>query len=180
MTENGSSRSFSDMLLGKIKSPTRNDIIGMIRWASVLIVIVIMIAGSASGRMSKTPVTEVCAAVEATADLTDMVAGDDAALRRIYGLDPAEFDGYILFSPKSNMDAEEILIIKLTDKSQKQAVEDAFTARLEAQKNSFEGYGIEQFDLLTNNSVAKVVSGFGVFIVHGASADIYSAVKGAL
>lgn len=175
-----SSRNYAVMLLYKITSPNRNDIIGMIRWAAVLVVIIFMIAGSASGRMSKTDISEVRAAVDAAADLSGLVQGDDAALRRVYGLDPTEFDGYFLLSPKTNMDAEEMLIIKLKDKSQKQAVEEAFNRRLETQKNSFEGYGIEQFDLLTNSSVAKVVSGYGVFIVHPDQAALLSAVKKAL
>lgn len=177
MTQNGNSRGFTAMLADKLKHPGRNDIIGMIRWASVLGVIVFMIASSASGRMSKTDISEVRACIEANADLTDMLPGDDAALRRLYGLDAAEFDGYILYTPKSNMNAEELLIIKLADKSQKQAVEDAFNARLDTQKNSFEGYGIEQFDLLENSSVAKVTSGYGIFIVRKDQAVLYSAVK---
>jgi hypothetical protein len=89
---------------------------------------------------------------------------------RLYGLDPASFEGCVLYYPTTNMMAEELLIVKLSDLSQQEAVRAAVEARIATQKNTFEGYGVEQFEMLTNNAVVEVRGNYILFVVNGASA----------
>ena len=56
-------------------------------------------------------------------------------------------------------------MVKLQDVAQQQAVLDAAQSRLDTQKNTFEGYGVEQFDLLTNHSVLEARGNFVLFVV---------------
>ena len=70
-----------------------------------------------------------------------------------------------LYSPASNMDAQELLIIKLKDNSQAEAVTEAINARLETQMNSFEGYGIEQYAMLENH-ILDVQGNFILYVVN--------------
>ena len=63
------------------------------------------------------------------------------------------------------MNAQELLIVKLKDSSQAEAVTNAINSRLETQKSSFEGYGIEQFDMLENH-ILDVQGNFILYIVH--------------
>ena len=109
---------------------------------------------------------DVAAAVVETIDMTNMVEADNQMVKRLYGLDPSSFEGCILYYPTTNMMAEEVLIVKLADMSQQDAVRAAAEKRLATQKTTFEGYGVEQFDMLTNHSVIEVRGNFVLFVVN--------------
>ena len=81
---------------------------------------------------------------------------DGRMLRRLYGLNPSDYAEVVLYYPASNMGVEELLLVKLNDTAQTETVEAAIGARLGAQKQSFDGYGIEQTALLNNNAVTEV------------------------
>lgn len=85
--------------------------------------------------------------------------------KKFYGLNANDYEGVSLYAPKTNMDAEEILIIKLKDSSQTETVTEAINKRLETQKSSFEGYGATQFDLLKKH-ILDVRGNFILYIVH--------------
>ena len=80
----------------------------------------------------------------------------------------------------TNMGAEEVLILKLADTTQQEAVVAAAEQRLQTQRNTFEGYGVEQFDLLTNHYVLQVQGNFVLFAVGEFSGDALSAFRDAL
>ena len=85
--------------------------------------------------------------------------------QKFYGLDAGDYEGVTLYSPVSNMDAQELLIIKLKDNSQAEAVTEAINARLETQMNSFEGYGIEQYAMLEDH-ILDVQGNFILYVVN--------------
>jgi hypothetical protein len=64
------------------------------------------------------------------------------------------------------MMAEELLIVKLSDMSQQDMVRAAAEKRLATQKTTFEGYGVEQFDLLSNHSIIEVRGNYVLFVVN--------------
>lgn len=115
-------------------------------------------------RQSSAALPDVSAAVLATLDQTTMEEADTQMVKRLYGLDPAEYAGVVLYAPVTNMDAEELLIVKLQDVSQQETVEQAVQARLKTQKTSFDGYGVEQFALL-EQSVVDVEGNYVLFVV---------------
>ena len=47
-----------------------------------------------------------------------MEKGDSKSLKRFYKLNANDYDGVILYTPKSTMDVNEVLIVKVKDKSQ--------------------------------------------------------------
>ena len=73
-----------------------------------------------------------------------------------------------------------VLLLKLRDTSQQEAVRAAVEARLETQKTSFDGYGLEQYDLLTNHSILDIRGNYVLFIVHKDAAAVQQAFRGAL
>ena len=95
----------------------------------------------------------VSSAVLQSIDLTDMQEADAQMVRRLYGFAPSEMDGCLLYYPATNMGARELLLVKLSDLSQQTSVSDAIQARRQTQMKSFEGYGVEQYDLLSNSVV---------------------------
>ena len=150
------------------------------RWTVVLIALVYLFSMFGGNTVSSAKAEEVVAAVTETMDMSKMLEADNQMVKRLYGLDPASFESCILYYPNTNMMAEELLIVKLTDMSQQETVRAAVEARLTTQKNTFEGYGVEQFDLLTNYSVIEVKGNYVLFVVGKTCADAHKAFLGAL
>jgi len=97
--------------------------------------------------------------------MSNMAQAENQMIKRLYGLDPTAFEACSLYYPTTNMGAEEILIVKLADMSQQETVRAAAKKRLATQKTTFEGYGVEQFDLLTNHSILEVRGNYILFVV---------------
>ena len=140
------------------------------RWAVVLVAVVSLMIMFGGNTVSSAEIADVEAAVTAQIDMTNMLPGDNQMIKRFYGLDPSQFEECILYYPTTNMMAEELLIVKLSDLSQQEMVRSAVEARIATQKNTFEGYGVEQFEMLTNNAVVEVRGNYILFVVNGASA----------
>lgn len=100
-------------------------------------------------------------------------------LKRYYGLNANDFDGMILYLPNDVMSVDELVIIRLKDKSQAEDVRSAVQKRLDTQRESFEGYGAEQTKLIT--SAILEARGQYVFMAVGKDADeLYAKFKKSL
>ena len=150
------------------------------RWAVVLLALIYLFSMFGGDTISHAAAEDVAAAVTATIDMTNMVEAENQMIKRLYGLDPAAFESCILYYPTTNMMAEELLIVKLADRSQQEMVRAAAEARLATQKTTFEGYGVEQFDMLTNHCVIEIRGNYVLFLVNPACEDARKAFLGAL
>ena len=145
------------------------------RWSAAVAAVISLIWMFGGNTVSNADPMEVAEAVVETIDMENMLEADNQLIKRFYGLDPASFEGCILYYPTTNMMAEEVLIVKLKDMSQQAQVRAAIEKRIETQKTTFEGYGVEQFELLTNNAVIEVRGNFILFIVNADSAEAQKA-----
>lgn len=150
------------------------------RWAAVIAGLVILLVLFGGNSVSGADPQEVAQAVTDVIDMENMQLADNQMVKRFYGLDPADYEGCVLYYPNTNMMAEEVLIVKLKDVSQQQTVSDAIEARLQTQKNTFEGYGVEQFDLLTNHAVVELRGNYVLFVVSDHAEAARKAFRGAL
>lgn len=150
------------------------------RWAAVVAAVISLVIMFGGNTVSNADPAEVAAAVTEKIDMTNMLEGDNKMIKRFYGLDPSAFEDCILYYPTTNMMAEELLIVKLSDMSQQDTVRAAIEARIATQKATFEGYGVEQFEMLSNNAVVEVRGNFVLFVVNNASADALKAFLGAI
>lgn len=150
------------------------------RWAAVIAGLVILLVLFGGNSVSGADPQEVAEAVTSAVDMENMQLADNQMVKRFYGLDPADYEGCILYYPNTNMMAEEVLIVKLKDISQQQTVSDAIETRLQTQKNTFEGYGVEQFDLLTNHAVVELRGNYVLFVVSDHAEAARKAFRGAL
>ena len=85
-------------------------------------------------------------------------------VKRLYGINANDYEGVTLYVSDSNMKVEELLIVKLKDVSQSEAVEAAIEGRLDKQLESFEGYGVEQSKLLKDH-VLDVKGNYVLYVV---------------
>ena len=150
------------------------------RWVAVIAGLVILLVLFGGNSVSGADPQEVAQAVTDVIDMENMQLADNQMVKRFYGLDPADYEGCVLYYPNTNMMAEEVLIVKLKDVSQQQTVSDAIEARLQTQKNTFEGYGVEQFDLLTNHAVVELRGNYVLFVVSDHAEAARKAFRGAL
>ena len=140
------------------------------RWAVALAAVICLMLMFGGNTASNADPVEVAAAVTAQIDMTNMLEGDNTMLKRFYGLDPSAYESCILYYPNTNMMAEELLIVKLSDVSQQETVRAAVEKRIATQKTTFEGYGVEQFEMLSNNAVVEVRGNYILFVVNAQSA----------
>ena len=150
------------------------------RWTAAVLALICLLAMFGSNKISSADPAEVEAAVIAELDMSAMVKADNQMVKRLYGLDPASFESCILYYPNTNMMAEELLILKLTDTAQQQSVRSAIEARVETQKTTFDGYGVEQYALLTENCIIDIRGNFVLFVVNADCAKAQDAFEDAL
>ena len=120
-----------------------------------------------TGNYRDVPAGDIEQALLQETSVSSLTAGTDNDLRRFYGLTPSDYDGYVFFRSESAMAVDELLIVKLKDASQLDAVEAQIQARLDSQLEAFDGYGVEQTALLQ----AHVQKSMGNYVFLGISPD---------
>lgn len=128
-----------------------------------------LISGASGSRESDAAFADVETAVVTAARFEAAQEGDGQMLRRLYGLDPSAYEDFVLYYPATNMGAEELLLVKLADMSQKDDVLAAIESRLATQLHTFEGYGPDQVAMLEAAAVED--GGNYILFVSSANAD---------
>ncbi len=158
---------------------TKTKIIGGVRILMVVALLAFIIVLQRGDKTSTADIGDVATAVTAQLDLSSVQEGSNSDLKKYYGLSAADYEGVVYYAPVSNMDAEELLIIKLKDTSQEDTVKSAIQSRLETQKNTFDGYGVEQYNLL-EKSVLDVKGNYILYVVHADASKADQAFKNSL
>lgn len=155
-------------------------ILEIARWAAVLAAVISLSSMFGGDPVSDADPAAVKEAVVAQLDMSQVLEGDNQMIKRLYGLDPAAYEACVLYYPGTNMVAEELLIVKLADTAQQETVRAAIEARLDTQKTTFDGYGVEQYDMLTNHAVVEVRGNWVLFAVNAKSQAALEAFLAAL
>lgn len=151
----------------------------ILKWLFVAALCVFLYFMLSSNRESNTPFADVKEAVIAATDLTPMAEGDNQTLKRLYGLSASDYENVLLYYPTTNMGAEELLLVQLKDVSQQQSVQTAIENRLDTQKKSFDGYGVDQYAML-ENAVVEIQGNYILLVVAADPAPVRKAFSGAL
>lgn len=136
-----------------------------VRVGMVVILFAFILFLQTGTKESKASLKTVTEKVVKAIEIEGMEESNNRMFKKFYGLNASDYEGITLYAPVTNMNAEELLIVKLKDSSQAESVTQAINNRLETQKSSFEGYGIEQFDMLKNH-ILDVQGNFILYIVH--------------
>lgn len=133
------------------------------KWLLVIGLVLFLALQMSEGRESTTEFPVMQEAVLTQCDLSLMTEADDQMIKRLYGLDPSDYEAVMLYYPLTNMGAEEVLLVKLKDKSQQSQVSAAIESRLATQLDSFEGYGVAQTELL-QKAVTELRGNYALFV----------------
>lgn len=150
------------------------------RWVTAVAAVLSLVVMFSGNTISDADPAQVASAVTQTIDMSNMLEGDNTMIKRFYGLDPSAYEACILYYPNTNMMAEELLIVKLRDVSQQETVRLAVEKRIATQKNTFEGYGVEQFAMLSDHAVVEVRGNYVFFMVNAQSATARDAFLAAI
>ena len=159
----------------RIRELDRIDVLkyGMVLVIFVYIIVLLVREGGDA------PMADVEKNVLAAVSTKGMEQAGTQDLKRYYGLNANDYEDVLLYLPDDVMSVNELLIIRLKDKSQAEDVRKTAQKRLDTQRESFEGYGAEQTKLVT--SAILEARGQYVFLVVGKDADkAYSAFKKSL
>ena len=96
-----------------------------------------------------------------SADPDNMKEGSVAKLKSLYGLDRDDYEAVFLRVPSTNMDAQELLLVRVKNSGETaggssasealiRQVKDAARQRIEDLKSTFSSYGIDQMALIDN------------------------------
>lgn len=162
----------------KIKS-MRLTGLEIVKWILVVLIVVFLVHSFTGNRISKADFDTVWDAVTADADMSKMQEGSNQMIRRLYGLDPARFDGIRLYYPKTNMGAEEILLVRLKDTGDQEMVRSAMESRKKTQMNNFNGYGTYQYAML-EKSIISIRGNYALFVSADKAGEIGQEFENAL
>lgn len=148
--------------------------LGAGRWLTAAAIGFFLLRLLFAGGNADVPFETVTNAVVQTIDLSETKTADAQMVRRLYGLDPADYAGCVLYYPAQSMGVTELLLVRVQDKSQIDAVKTAMQARLSGQEAVFAGYAPEQYALCQNGSAVSVQGLDVLFLI---SADKDAAVR---
>ena len=130
----------------------------------VLLLLIFIVIDVGSDPISKEPIEKVRDEINKVSGFAEEPAAADRMLKRFYGLEPGDYEGVVLYISQDNMSVEEMLLVKLKDVSQGDAVKAAVEERVLDQLDRFEGYGAEQVSML-NAHVLNVKGNYIFFMV---------------
>lgn len=95
--------------------------------------------------------------------LNNVVKGDSKKLRQLYYINKSQVEDFTLFVPKTNMDANEILVIKAKGEDSIMELKEKLEARVKKQADTFKSYRpdltkvIEDYKLKVNGEYIYLI-----------------------
>lgn len=114
--------------------------------------------------------------VQDNTDVSVMDEGDFSKLRKLYNIDKKEVQSFVLYAPKSNMEANEILIIKPEKKENFADIESKIKSRVEKQTKSFENYSQDQYEIMSKH-ILEQQGDYIILVVSPDVSDIKKAIN---
>lgn len=139
------------------------------------IILYVFIRSSESSAAPEDVFLQVTAAVHSE----KMEPSTDRYFKKYYGLNAADYEDVLYYAPVSNMDAEELLVVKLKDTDQAEALTEAILKRQADKEQSFEGYAPEQY-ALARDYLLDVQGNYVLFVIDPDAEAIDAAFAGAL
>lgn len=109
-------------------------------------------------------------------DDKQMDIGDSSKLRKLYYISKNEVEDFILYAPKSNMDANEVLVLKGKSEEAIEQLKVKVEGRIKKQSDSFNSYRPEEYDIISNR-VLDIKGKYLILIISKDSATIEAAIN---
>ncbi len=140
---------------------------------AVLVLSAVFIAAVAAGCSTprtvshQPPVSEISDKIAQAVDLSAMKAGDSSKLQKLYGINADKLDGFALYTAPSNVKADELVVLKVKDAGDVDAIKDNIAKKVDSQAASFKDYLPEQYYLIEQH----VLKSSGNYVLLAISKD---------
>lgn len=114
--------------------------------------------------------------LEKNINLDSINIGTEQTLKNIYYININSIEDFISFAPKSNMDVEEILILKVKKDENMSEIKSKISKRLEKQRESFKNYSPEKYKII-EDAILEEEGQYLIFIISENSSSIYKIIK---
>lgn len=135
----------------------------------ITIIVIIMNLIGCTSYLQDVDISEVCEYILSEESMDKYSKGDSKDLKRFYGLNSNDYEDYEVYLPSSNMEVDELLIIKTKEEDQIDIVEEAIETRVNKQIESFSGYAPEQSAILEEHEIW--IGGSYIFLSIGENAE---------
>ena len=132
---------------------------------SYLLAVMLMLTAGHSKVVPISKIKETMTAIPSVTELTEKDMNDAA---KTFGFDAGLVDEGIYYSVDDIMNVNELLIVRVEDDDNREIVADAVNQYLKEKTDSFDGYGTNQFGLLSS----AVTTGKGTYYFFGVSEDV--------
>lgn len=116
----------------------------------------------------------VAANVTEAGDMSKVELQDDLSVKRTFGLNVNDYNQVVYYKAISSMDVDELFIVRTNDEGQIEEVIASINDRVEEQTGNFEGYGVDQTELL-KNSVVYSLGDYVILIISPDADDMKDA-----
>ncbi len=141
------------------------DILQYLIMAGLLVFMILMLTAGHSKVVPIPEIKETMAAIPSVSELSEKDMNDAA---KTFGYDPGLVDEGIYYSVDDIMNVNELLIVRVEDDDNREIVSDAVSQYLKEKTASFDGYGTNQFGLLSS----AVITEKGTYLFFGVSEDV--------
>lgn len=125
------------------------------------------------------PVHTIEERIKQVTSMEAMEKGDRSRLKKLYHLDADEVKDFILYTAESNVEANELAVIRVQQEDLVESVKEKIMERIEAQKVKLKDYRPEQFYLVEKH-ILKVKGRYILFTVSKDAEQIEGAFNEAL
>lgn len=128
-----------------------------------VIVLTLFVGCSSEG---KTPsIEEINNNIVQATDISEMRVGDAKKLEKLYGIDAEKLESFFLYTPPSNIEADEIAILKVKNSNDIDSIKEKISKRINDKEVSFKDYLPDEYYLVEKH-VLKNKDSYIIFVTH--------------
>lgn len=141
------------------------DILQFLIMAGLLVFMILMLT---AGNSKEVPMSEIAAKMEAIPSVSELTKKELSDAAKTFSFDQALIDEGIYYRVDDIMNVNELLILRVEEEENRQQVMEAVQQYLKEKTDSFDGYGTNQFGLLS----AAVTTEKGTYFFFGVSEEV--------
>jgi len=131
----------------------------------VVIVLALLTGCSSKNTTAKEPsIDEIDQNINEAVDISNMVKSDSNKLEKLYDINTEEVEDFKLYTAKTNIEANELLILKVKDQKDIEDIKEDINDRIETQTSSFKDYLPDEYYLIEKN-VLKSNGNYIIFVI---------------
>lgn len=142
----------------------------------IIIIVVIFIGLYPIVKVRQANMDDIRNSIEKSVSLDRMDMGNEKILKKLYYVNIKDLEDFIYYAPKSNMDEDEILVLKVKDEKNIPIIKSQIQKRIDKKAESFKNYRPEKYEII-KNAVLEDEGQYLIFIISQDSYNIKEAIK---